>query len=241
MRNELKSIYQKQWAGLSEQMLQLMDDEPSSMKPTSPLLIAVDEERYFNADIKVMIVGQETNSWHGEFGSKSIDQLFQFYDRFYNQDRVGSGFKGYTGPFWDFYREFATQLEAKEKDKKVAFIWNNIIKIGNHTRNAGTPRKSIRDIEREHFHVFKEEVKILKPDIILFIAGPNYDKYIMRYFADISYSAVSSDYKKRALAKLTSTDLPVKTFRTYHPSYLRRAGLEKNILSLIFRALGYSD
>ena len=53
-------------------------------------------------------------------------------------------------------------------------------------RTAVSRLRGIYKIEKEHFSIAKEEVEILKPDVILFLTGPNYDQYIKDKFYEIS-------------------------------------------------------
>ncbi len=48
---------------------------------SSPLLIKIDEKDYKKADKKIMIFGQETYGWHGEFGGKDIKFLQEHLKR----------------------------------------------------------------------------------------------------------------------------------------------------------------
>ena len=47
---------------------------------SSPLLIKIDEKAYKKADKKIMIFGQETYGWHGEFGDKDIKFLQEYQE-----------------------------------------------------------------------------------------------------------------------------------------------------------------
>ncbi|SIC23253.1 Uncharacterised protein [Mycobacteroides abscessus subsp. abscessus] len=55
---------------------------------SNPLLLKInDEEQYQKADLKVMFLGQETNTWEGSLGSKSIEELLGTYSRFFGEGK----------------------------------------------------------------------------------------------------------------------------------------------------------
>jgi hypothetical protein len=70
--------------------------------------------------------------------------------------------------------------------------------------------------------VFQEEVKILKPDIVIFFTGPIYDYALKK----IIYGSVFRDvlgHKERVLTVISHDILPKMSWRTYHPAYLQRS------------------
>ena len=67
------------------------------------------------------------------------------------------------------------------------------------------------------------ETAELKPDIVIFFSGPNYDEYISRIFSDATFENISSR-NSRQLARVKSWLLPHNSIRTYHPNYLWRNG-----------------
>ena len=64
MNQELKALYSHKWNNLIA--------NSKDTDATYPLLIKVNEE-YQNADIKVMIVGQETDGWCGVLEEHKMD------------------------------------------------------------------------------------------------------------------------------------------------------------------------
>lgn len=102
-------------------------------------------------------------------------------------------------------------------------LWNNIVKVGKHG-DKGFPPDYIYEIERDHFNVITEELNILKPNIVLFFTGPNYDSVIADNFGEIEYKAIEP-FSQRELAKLKLFDIPF-VFRTYHPNFLWRNDID---------------
>jgi len=159
MNELLKELYSSKW-----------DDLINNSKGTGatyPLLMKVNEE-YENADIKVMIVGQETDGWGGllEEQKRDIDTLRERYFNYLykNEDK-------YDRPFWNRknFKYFEEELTKKLAPKTVAFIWNNVSKIGMNRRGEAT--KNVKILTKKYFDVFEEELNILKPDVIIFTVG----------------------------------------------------------------------
>jgi hypothetical protein len=201
---------------------------------SNPLLLKInDEEQYQEADLKVMFFGQETNTWEGGLGSKSIEELLGTYSRFFCE---GKCFR-YGGPFWNTVKDYTGEIKEAFPDKRVEIVWNNLIKLGKES-SKGTPKKSLVGIQKEVFPVIKEELAILKPDVVLFFTGPRYDQYLKAEWPDLTYHELTHE-PARKLARLKGESLPVQAFRTYHPNYLYRTGkpfynaVKKSIISSI--------
>jgi len=210
INKKLKTLYSSKW----EDLIKNIDNSNAA----HPLLIKVNEE-YVNADIRVMIIGQETDKWNGLFEDKkkTIDYLMNdYYNYFYEnvdhdinlEKRIK---KKNKRPFWNrknfkFYEE---ELKKIFKDKKVSFLWNNVSKIGKQGR--GKPTTKIKEIENEYFKdIVKEEIKILKPDIIIFVTG---NRYI-----PIEHEPVKK-IKFEPVAKIKFKKFKdILAFRTYHPN-----------------------
>ncbi|WP_343665231.1 hypothetical protein [Chryseobacterium mucoviscidosis] len=216
MNENLKKLYEDNWSIFSQKLIGIINDEGKENKPTNPLLLFVDEKKYKNADIKIMIFGQETNDWEGDFQNNPNLSL-ETYNDFYNSNDCF----GYAGQFWNGYNRFLTLLSNKYPNKSIASVWNNVIKVGNSGRNKNYPPEYIYNIEKEYFNVISDEINILNPDAIIFFSGPNYDNEIRNSLRDISFQQLSEKFSERALAKLNYANRP-NLFRTYHPNYLWR-------------------
>ncbi|EJB1797739.1 hypothetical protein MUE05_004497 [Vibrio parahaemolyticus] len=178
MNEELEKLYKSKW----ESLLEAASVLPS--KAANPLLIKVDQS-YIDSDIKVMIVGQETDSWHGQLnkGEATVESLMEGYFNYFNQIS-GHGKNRGKRAFWNRknYRFFEEKLTDYFCGKSVSFIWNNISKIGNDGRGKPTP--SIRKLEREYFNILAEEFSILRPDIVIFTTGSTRDSFIKHHFGN---------------------------------------------------------
>lgn len=215
LNEQLYELYNSKWTALSQALQESVRDDPET--PTNPLLLYVDnEEAWQQADLRVMIFGQETNDWDNwNDPSKKIDHLRKVYDGFFNKGACWS----YGGHFWNGVARFKKLLGEKLPGKKIQYLWNNIIKVGK-ADEAGRPQECIYSVERALFRVIPDEVSILKPNAFLFLSGPYYDDAIRNNFGEVGYTPVPP-FEEKQLAKLNLplTDVAF-AFRTYHPRYL---------------------
>lgn len=167
---------------------QLREMRRGDNPPAYPLLLKVNEEKHNKADLKIMIIGQETDGWESQKVTTftPIDQSSQIVesrvDDFMDAYRMYLDKWGKNSPFWHYIKDINNTINRQLPDKTIEIIWNNIYKIGNKEKGQNRPKDIIRAFENECFNVIEEEVNILKPDIIIFFTGPNYEKGLKRYF-----------------------------------------------------------
>ena len=226
MNKELLELYNSKWSVFQEKITTLEKDDSLETKPAKPLLLCVDEEGiYENADIKVMIFGQETNGWCSE-GEKSVDEIVQTYFDFYHTDYCFT----YGGQFWNGIKRFKKLFDQKFENKKNSFLWNNIIKVGK-LDDKGFPPDEIYEVEKLEFNLIKSEIEILKPDVLIFLTGPNYDSVIKDSLGDYTQTALPNS-SERQLSKINVLGKE-NCFRTYHPNYLWRNDIDDYFQTLI--------
>ncbi len=211
INHELLDIYNQKWNDLYDSLKDL-----DSKLYANPFLIAFNEREYEQADLKVMIFGQETKGWLSKEGLLESPELIT--SRYYNFFCLKKFYKGYgRSSFWRAFRFFQKELKTAYPNKNIYFSWNNINKIG---KRKGTGFSlDTEKIEREYLPVIVAEVELFKPDIVIFLTGPNRDSRISHHFHDAEFLSVDEFTPVRALAKVKSTLLPEKTIRIYHPSY----------------------
>lgn len=184
-------------------------------KPTNLLCLNI-SDKYLAADIKVMVFGQETNDWHGDYGgAHEAESLVEEYDEFFTSNKCFS----YGGQFWNAVSKMVDILQDKT-GKSVGLLWNNIIKIGK-SGDKGRPEIEVIEWQQPAMKLILKEIEIAKPDIVIFFTGPDYDDMLHVVFEDIQFEC-ASDKSIRQLALVSSKYLPSKSVRTYHPGYLWR-------------------
>ncbi len=210
----LKEVYQKHW---NDYLVNIRRN--CSVEPANPFLI-FEPQDYYCKSKKVMICGQETQGWGNEFDtspeSATIEALQQLYDNFVN---VG----GYNSPYWQFVNSL------KKACTNVSFVCNNIVKIGKKY-GAGCDDR-LNELSLKYFPVLREEIVVLKPDVILFLTGPNYDWRIRNALGNFNFNPVGG-INKLVRISFCDTSLPV-AYRCYHPRYLR-VSKQENIVRSFF-------
>ncbi len=198
-------------------------------RATNPLLLKIDDN-YAKAELKVMIFGQETNTWLGEQNNAEflgeIEPVYNLYEDFFLSGECYS----YGGQFWNGISRFV-KLSEQGTDKKVGVVWNNVLKIGKCGK--GSPFASIQEIQFEHFNVIQEEINILKPDLLVFFSGPYYDHNIEKAFGKFGRKPING-FSEKQLCELEVSNL-VPSFRTYHPNYLWRNNINKYLEPIVAR------
>jgi hypothetical protein len=226
INEKLHGLYASKWEDIRETLLEIAHDDPAP-EPTNPLLLYVDnEEEWTNADLRVMVFGQTTNDWE-ELG-KSVEYLQNVYNGFFNEGECWS----YGGAFWNGFARFKRILADKYPGKQIRYLWNDIIKIG-LADNTDRPEKNgnIDKAECDFFHVIPDEVKILQPDMLLFLTGPDYADAIRRNFGEATSTAIPP-YTEREVARLAIEQVRF-AFRTYHPGYLWRKGIDSYFNAIV--------
>jgi hypothetical protein len=204
------------------------DNEKSNI--SLPLLICL-SELYLKQQKKLMFIGQETSwwEWSDETIEYNIDSMTGILDRYYEFEC--GRYKSNQTPLW----RTINYIEEKLQIQKGGIIWNNLNKINIAGKR---PDSKIENELLSSFPVFKAEMKICKPEIVVFFTGPNYDSLISNIYNGVHFHKVSGN-SSRELARLEHTDLPLKAYRTYHPGYLVRTPgtLYRDILNTILQEI----
>lgn len=238
INEQLESLYGSHWDQLHSE-LRVLDKSLY----TNPFLIKIDEKEFADAKFKVMIFGQETQGWFDKgVISDSIEQMMGNYDKFYLQKQFWPGYG--KSAFFNGFKFFKENI-LKHKDLKeseVVFIYNNISKIG---RGGNVPGVSdiVRKIEQKYFPVVAREIDIIKPDLIIFMTGPNRDGDIKFHLPDVvdplPDTHPDTDSPHRALALVDCKNHTFKGIRVYHPSYFKGFHKTKNnAMATIVKLLG---
>ena len=219
MNEELLKLYNEYWPTLVSNAA-LLSDESDKRQPSHPLLIKVNE-KYENAKIKVMIVGQETDGWcESMIGSeRSPDGIANIYFNYFYETTKKAAKAKNKRPFWNKsnFKYFKDGLEKELGSDNVGFIWNNLSKIGKNSRGATT--KKINKLEGESFSVHIQELDILKPDVIIFNTGSDRD-YLLKQRFNVTLSNTHYADTKKEVAKVGFSGKHEKiiSFRTFHPN-----------------------
>ena len=260
LNDKLVNLYGSRLPELYAAVEPLFSD-PEAVKPALPLLIELnDDESYENADLRVMIFGRETNNWndtrersHCPYGTYNFnlstpeDVLCEIKGRHIDGEPeiygMGDIYHAYCYEnngvgktiFTRRCNQLVNILRERMGDAAVEAVWNNVSKIGcggtDFGRCCRKPTAEIRDIELTYFNVVADEVKILRPDVIIFLTGFGADREIKEIFGlrDRDFTPVKDGLF------LDRIDIPGVRYaaRTIHPSRQSRENLSKHFDALI--------
>ena len=223
LNQQLKDLYYSNIPN-AEKMASELGEEADYV---APLLMQCWENDYAAAKIKIVFCGQETNGWQGYVRPttpQNIDEILAGYLQF-NMGRE------YNSLFWQYVHGIHSEVNGDNN----GFAWTNVLKFGKS--DAGKPDSLVLSAELRYFNVLKDEIRILSPDFIVFLSGPNYDEDLSSRLRNLTFEQ-GSDCNVREFALLKSVYLPCPAIRTYHPGYLNRnPELSTKILSLISKQI----
>lgn len=237
LHEQLMSLYAGHWPALADALRLLVQGGTNGVKPSYPFLLSLahwdgqpDEGWYADADLKVMVFGQETNCWYGncdDFGTPpspvfspevSMEAVMGIYEDFYASHYEDGMFK-YNGrrygTFHNGVNRFLSILGGRFVGKRMACVWNNIVKLGK-AEGSGFCGDDIYEAQKQCFMVADEEVRILKPNLILFLTG-TYDSRICDAWPGAQFAALPS-FAVEDVAKVALPGLDIPAYRTNHPS-----------------------
>lgn len=180
---------------------------------------------------KILIVGQETNGW--EFKENAKESILFTLGFLYSPQHNGK--LSFTFPF-DFCKSI-NYYNYDENYRKTYFAWVSLRKFAYNEKHAYPLNREIQNIINNEYNILEEEIKIINPDIVLFLTGPNYDYYIKAQLNGVEFKTIEN-YGIRQFARVEHKSLPKNSFRIYHPVYLRRRGLENNYLEKLKKECG---
>jgi len=127
MNKKLEKIYRKKFELLAPKLDEYNKKVGYNNKAMNPFLLKV-PDNYYSYTNRIMIFGQETNTWCKECGggsafSNNIDKSIKRYEIFYLNGVINR----YRGPFWN---EFKRIVKSIKKEIDSVIVWNNINKIG---------------------------------------------------------------------------------------------------------------
>ncbi len=240
-------FYKSKWQDLCDALKVKIDE---GIEPSFPLLIDIGrweedgqkEDWYTKADLKVMLFGSETNQWKGA-EDDGEPQVFQpdiasvesgmgtyenFYKTYYNDGEFN-----YRSKFHPGISVFTKLLNESNPDKKISYIWNNLYKLGK-AKETGKIPASLKHVENTHFEVIREEIRILKPDIIV-IFSLNEEARISEILGNITLEELLPNKLNKATKINNSLD-SLLVYRTEHPAS-RSKGVDKSVREENYQAI----
>lgn len=213
MNNALRDLYQSRIGDLFAALNKLVNQYGLN-NLSNPHLIKV-PPAYEKAQVKLLIVGQQAREWGGYFNGQPTPQLVDNLMKVYETFELG---KSVPSPFWQAAHEIYARVNPD--GPAGGFVWTNVIKID---QDGQRPIPPVVEACLNTFGLLPEEIEILKPDVVVFLTGPYYDADLQLLFPGVEFRSVCQDIPIHHLAQVVHPRLPDKSFRIYHPGYLRRS------------------
>lgn len=219
MNKEL-NVYQEEWfRTIFEPYVNAHPDACIS----SPFFTGICD-KYIASKKRIMIVGQQTNGWkiykHDSCLQDSQQWTIDYLNRQLDYESNGE-FKKNNSPFWSFFKDFSHE--------NIIPCWNNIDKAQRNIKGESQPLTEEIEIALNHVlplskkTLFQREVEITKPNAVVFITGPSYQK-TMETAMELNNNALTNFLPRVKQPCIDITDpahLGIPAFWTYHPNYIK--------------------
>jgi hypothetical protein len=206
---------------------------PKSLRAraSAPLLLSL-HSKWSKCPTKLLIVGQETNGWGlnaTSSGTLALNTLEEFALSASGVSAMISAYKTFdfartyhnrNSAFWRAFR----YLEDEVAEAPCSAMWTNLFKVdvsGSVLKNCKVKHRRL--LRAAQSGLLAEEIRLLKPQIVVFFTGPHYDDELIDAFPDVTLSQLLPSRDAREAALVHSAALPVCSIRTYHPTYLQRS------------------
>ena len=184
------------------------------------------EEWYTKADIKIMFFGREPNWWvrYDEEGEAPADvgKVMSVYED-YLDDNYNAADAHFYKEGIDHRNRFLLFGVNGIMSGRISLVWNEISKLSKRKGGGGKAVNAFEhSIEKKYFHVIPEEIKILRPDIVVFLTGPKetkYCDYIRENFNIIGEPIALSGLSTNDVEKLQIEGVKL-AYLTHHPGYM---------------------
>ena len=183
--------------------------------------------QYEESELKAVIVGQENNGWMKE-------NYFHFLDSRQPMERALREYREfvakweYKSPFFQYFHDLREQIHGSAGlVKKQSVLWSNLFKV-NHNGKSTLASTHYEKMLALQSGIFRAEMEILNPEVVIFLTGPRYDQVIEKFYDDAKFIAVEP-HLGRQVARVEATGLPMLAFRSYHPSYVNRKSAERKV------------
>ena len=179
---------------------------------------------YEEARIRLVVIGKETNGWGNPAdivpltAENAVRRQMEEYANFSLGEHYPKK-QAFWTPVYELYRRL------NPGGGRYGFMALNVALMDYKCR---TPSNDVRKIIIST-GLLQEQIRILDPHIVVFYSGPTYDPWLKLMFPDIAPPA------DRWLSRLSSSALPIHTYRTYHPQYLNRRSMRTHIHDRIYQ------
>jgi hypothetical protein len=169
---DLVALYRSNWDRLCAAI-------PNGCGFSNPLLAVVPPE-YEQSHVRLLVIGEETHGWWDrEVPGDRIEWLREQYRKF---DRG----RHFNSPF--FQAATGLQRRLSPSSDPFGFMWLNLYICD---QNKDLPKEPAAEALRS-VSLLRQEIEILRPDAVVFFAGPAYESAIThrQYFPDAVFPRI---------------------------------------------------
>lgn len=206
INNRLFELYNREIKNLSEKK-----SLPENID--GPNLMYCWEDDYLNSEYKILFLGRESNGWLG-YLNLEVEECINKYKDFEFCE------KGNFTTFWQYIYDTKNILMPDTIGQKN-FLWSNVSKFSKADEGTAIDLDDFKYLA-DNFNVIENEIKITKPDVIIFFTGHSWDFKIQYQIKDrIEFQSLSDQIEISELARLKSNFFPYHTYRVDHPITLQ--------------------
>jgi len=236
MKEELKLIY-LEWE--NEVLNPFIKTHGDPYDYSSPYAIGISCK--YSPDKKtIMIVGQEYYTDYTLKDNQPIEERQEWSSAYLDRQLfdIGKEKIKYSGsPFWNFFGDIGCN--------EYNFIWNNLNKlhafqgIGENAKRVNLKPEEQTEFNKrygaDNKSLLEREIELLKPDLVVFVTGPNYSEPMCACFG---LDAGSLDEYKPTMDNIcTQIDKTLvnsgEVLWTYHPNKLNHSKKLKDCATII--------
>lgn len=226
-----EKIMRAELDGVQSDVARQMAENPLLRNPdnkfSNPLMIRPSKS-YFTAPVRLMIVGQETNSWGGSW-KLDPDDLQNSYEEvcgIYEDFKCDKGLR--KRPFWNAAHQIADRVVGGDRAKD-SMIHGNLFPCD---QDKGQSEEVHHNMLRG-FRLLPRQIEVLKPEVVVFLTGPIYDYTLRDFFGK---ACIKSDDLEFERVWLPGSYGSTWAARTYHPGYSQPQGILPEAIDRIIGA-----
>jgi hypothetical protein len=216
IKDELLKVYYNRTPDFQDIQDSCKGDDISGVLLMSP------DESSAGQPFPFFVVGRETFGWKAfadVVSKEECEDMMCEYEDF----KVGRYY--YSSPFWNVIRK----IEKVLGNKAYSCFWTNISK---YDQACGTPDAKHEELFSAVDNLLIDEIRITAPKICIFFTSYRFDYRLKNIFEQVEFIEVDG-FDLKTLCLLKHPSLPILTFRTYHPRYLRMRGWEESVIDFI--------
>ena len=236
INNKLKELYEPYFDALCTK-------NNMGRKRFNPLLIKCPDEYFSGRNIRIMVIGKETEKWFKNLSIRDVAECQELYETFYKDgynDEIGNGEE------CNFVK--ALNLEINNTNKVDNIVWTNVYKTSGNITSSNRSKeiyKKRMEWREMQYNITNKEIDILEPDFVFFITGDsvrNDTDYVMPVFEGqhLNFTQIKED-KSMAMVVGIKSKTKFICLRIPEPNG-RDSNRNNNIIKLIKKiVVNYGD